>query len=203
MCLAAVGQFVSGAFSDRPLSKLPFRPFWIPLSPLSLLYSIDPPCYYRSPIQKLFTWTPSRERERARVWDGCLIIQSSVKGQESAGEPNWHSASYWAPAAGSRVCPAVSLCASGTLEQEIDLPYCVNPTLTYRLSSPHHMATMAFHGQLVTRVSKRDHCFSIRTLSGEPGSDTLCWLVNSFLCLPSLHLVLTSALDNLFERGWH
>ncbi len=199
MCLAVVGQFVSLIFPSPNIlldhSGYPF-PHYRSSTPLILHVTTSP--QYRSCSRG-----HQAERERARVWDGCLIIQSSVKGQESAGEPNWHSASYWAPAAGSRVCPAVSLCASGTLEQEIDLPYCVNPTLTYRLSSPHHMATMALHGPLVTRVSKRDHCFSIRTLSGEPGSNTLCWLVNSFLCLPSLHLVLTSALDNLFERGWH
>ncbi len=106
MCLAAVGQFVSGAFSDRPLSKLPFRPFWIPLSPLSLLYSIDPPCYYLSPIQKLFTWTPSRERESQGVrW---LLNNSELC--ERAGVCRWAkltfsqllSARRWQPCVSSR-----------------------------------------------------------------------------------------------------
>lgn len=85
------------------------------------------------------------------------------------------------------MCPAVSLCASGTLEQEIDLPYCVNPTLTYRLSSPHQTAAIGS-----SWASERDHCFSVATL---------CWLLNLVFCWQSLHLVLTSVLDNSFETG--
>lgn len=157
-----MGQYVSGA----SLSKLPFRLFLhttFPRYPLSLWHILH---VTPSPPYTSHSRGHRAERERARVWDGCLIIQSSVKGQESASEPNWHSASYWAPAAGSRVCPAVSLCASGTLEREIDLPYCVNPTLTYRLGS-YTYRPMALHGPQVTQASERDHCFSIRTLSGE------------------------------------
>lgn len=48
----------------------------------------------------------TRAPDRHKKQDGCLIMQSFVKGQDTGGEVRWHSADYWAPVARSHVCPA-------------------------------------------------------------------------------------------------